>query len=503
MQISVARKGSNDIFEPKEVTSAGDLKKYILKVPYSFGVFKDNHRKKDNFIKADFLGLDFDEDVTLAEAEELFKEYMYIIAPTRSHQKEKNGKVCDRFRVILILSSPITDNDTFEATWHSLYEKYPKIDKACKDSSRQFYPSLSIYKINPEGKRVDPVAPAPKPEKKPVDTTTLLSGDRGKLGRDTLELLTVGASNGGRNHAVYKAAKDFQQNLFSFEEAHNIILRALDANGTIASDFQESEVVAAIESAYNREPKHEPRIEPRAYKMVKLGDLYKDKTEIEWVVDSLLSAGGVSLISGDPKAGKSTLVRQLIRDILRGGTFLGRKCKPGMIHYFAIEEQVQVLNSSFKRLGLTEDDNLWVHVGDPLTDNSYQDFHDLLVEQKPSVAIMDTGFDIVNVKSQNDYDEVKRAFRKIRKTARESGTHIIFIHHNGKDNGQFKRQGNGKILGSQAIAGGVDTILVFEVDGRTRRITSSGRQIRTWFRRELIYNEKDNTYTLGAEEEEF
>lgn len=500
MQISIGDAGNKRDFRAVTVNTFAELKKHILSVPYSLGIYKDGKRNKENFLQTDLIGLDFDEGVTLVEAAELFKDFNHIIAPTKSHGKEKNGKVCDRFRVILFLSAPITDNETFEATWFSLYEKFPKIDKACKDSCRYFEPSSSIYSCRAkDGLAVDVVLPKPKVTEKPV--LEVSAEQKGTLGKRTLQFLALGAPAGQKHNELFAAARDAHQNLYS-EDWFIVQMEAL-AQKTGDDAYVDSGAMQTIRDAFRKDPKHEPRIEPRAFKLQKLGDLYKDKTEVEWIVEELLSAGGVSLISGDPKAGKSTLVRQLIRDVLRGGTFLGRRCKPGSVHYYAIEEQVQVLNSSFKRLGLTDKDSLWVHVGDPLSDNSYKDFHDILVETKPTVAILDTGFDIVEVKSQNDYDEVKKAFRKIRKTARESGTHIIFIHHNGKDNGQFKRQGNGKILGSQAIAGGVDTILMFEVDGRTRRVSSSGRQIKQWFRRELIYNERDNTYTLGPEEEEF
>lgn len=498
MKISVSNYGKSKTYTPVEISNYSELEKVILSQPYSLAIFKDNLRNKENFLQTELVGLDFDEGVTLQEAEDLLKDYMYVIAPTKSHRKEKNGNVCDRFRVILFLSEPITDNATFEATWHSVYEKFPKIDKACKDSCRYFDPSTEVYRFNSKGIKITPVAPKPKEVKAPVEVSP---GQTGKLAKRTLEFLTLGTQPGQKHHELYAAARDAHQNLYSIEWFSQQV--ELLAEKTGDDSYVDSGAIKTIEDAFNKEPKHDPRIEPRAFKLQKLGELYKDKTEVEWIVDELFSAGGVSLISGDPKAGKSTLVRQLIRDILRAGTFLGRRCKQGSVHYYAIEEQVQVLNSSFKRLGLTENDQLWVHVGDPLTDNSYQDFHDILCETKPTVAILDTVFDVVNVKSQNDYDEVKKAFRKVRRTARESGTHIVLIHHNGKDNGQFKRQGNGRILGSQAIAGGVDTILVFEVDGRTRLVTSSGRQIKPWHRRELVYQEKDNTYTLGPEKEEF
>jgi hypothetical protein len=70
---------------------------------YSPGQFIDNYRKKDNFIqKSNLIMFDIDNGTTIAEAMVLLSNYRGYIATTRSHQKEKNGVVCDRFRVILV-----------------------------------------------------------------------------------------------------------------------------------------------------------------------------------------------------------------------------------------------------------------------------------------------------------------------------------------------------------------------------------------------------------------
>lgn len=51
--------------------------------------------------KQNLLMLDFDDGYKLDEALELFKDNTYVIYTTKSHQIEKKGIKCDRFRVIL------------------------------------------------------------------------------------------------------------------------------------------------------------------------------------------------------------------------------------------------------------------------------------------------------------------------------------------------------------------------------------------------------------------
>lgn len=485
------------------VPSLKKLSELICVKHYSLSTFLNSYRNKSNFLQAEAIGLDFDDGMSLEEAEEAFKDYAHIIAPTRSHGKDKNGVIADRFRVILLLDSPITDADTFEATWFSLANKFPKLDRSCKDASRFFYESQYIHAMREDGLKVEPVSPPPKPEKRTVDLATLPPGARGKLSKKSLAFLESGdiGDEAGRNRATFMCSKDLQQNLYSYEEAEDLIMSALTENGTIAPSFTEQEVVTTIRSAYNTEAKHEPRIKPKAFTLLKIGELYEKKSEMEWLVKDLLSVGGVSLLSADPKAGKSTIARQLMREVARGGSFLDRGCKKGSVFYFAIEEQIGVLNTSFKRLGVTEADSIFVHVGDPMGDNTFDDFRELLLETKPALAVIDTMFDFLNVESENNYKEVKRELRRLRAVARETGTHIMCIHHNSKGMKDDTRRGNRAILGSTAISGGVDTIMVVETDNEVRKITTSGREINRFVQYPLAFNKLDNTYQLGEKTE--
>lgn len=62
----------------------------------------NGHRKKDNFIPGqNMVAWDIDDGLSIEECQAKLKQYSYIIYTTRNHQKEKNNKVRDRFRVIM------------------------------------------------------------------------------------------------------------------------------------------------------------------------------------------------------------------------------------------------------------------------------------------------------------------------------------------------------------------------------------------------------------------
>lgn len=508
MQISIAELSEIALFEATQINTLEQMAELCTQKNFSPAIFKGGKRNLVSFEYAYCIGLDIDNDgrtpdMSLEQAKEAFKDYTHLILPSRSHQKEKNGQIKDRFRVILFLTEPISNVDTFYATWFWCKEKWPAIDPQCKDPSRFYYKHSAIVSIRKYGQRITPVLPKPKELKDTIDRSTLSAGDRGKLSYDTLWFLVDGTTKGDRNGTTYKAAKEFQQNLYTFEEARDKIINALQSNGVLASDFTEAEATATIQSAFNTDPKHDPRIRQKAFNLIQVGELFKTESKLEWVVDRLLTVGGVSIISADPKAGKSTIVRQLMRDVLRGEKFLDRQCKKGAVHYYAIEEQLEVVNVSFKRLGINKTDPLFVHVGDPLADTKMEDFHELLLEHKPILAVIDTMFDFLDVESENNYKEVKRELRRLRKVARDTGTHILLVHHTGKGQKGDTRWGSQKILGSTAIAGGVDTTVTISVAGRKRMVNTTGREIRGWSNREIVYNYENGTYSLGAEVDEF
>lgn len=113
------------------------------KFNYSAGTFQNGYRNKQNYLnKSNLLILDIDEGVTINEAKKIFEPMMFIIATTKSHQKEKNGIVCDRFRVIIPCESEITLNQKdYSRMMEEVYKDYPFVDKSCKDASRFYYPS--------------------------------------------------------------------------------------------------------------------------------------------------------------------------------------------------------------------------------------------------------------------------------------------------------------------------------------------------------------------------
>lgn len=106
-------------------------------------LFKDNIRNNKNFISTDSITLDFDEKVTHKEVIKRLESYgwNYILTFSKSHMKEKNGKIEERFRLLLPLAEPVKSSSHFKSTWNLLKEIFPEQDVACKDQARFFFRS--------------------------------------------------------------------------------------------------------------------------------------------------------------------------------------------------------------------------------------------------------------------------------------------------------------------------------------------------------------------------
>lgn len=89
--------------------------------------------------------LDIDEGMTIQYAKEVFADYYAIITETRNHQKEKNGVVCDRFRVTLLSDKYLyTTPNNYKGLMHNIQKYYGfTLDTACFDKAHIYYSNPS------------------------------------------------------------------------------------------------------------------------------------------------------------------------------------------------------------------------------------------------------------------------------------------------------------------------------------------------------------------------
>jgi len=486
VEISIGK--STKTFKPQPVNSLYDLSEIITKTNWSCGLFKDNHRNIENFISSQFMALDIDDSVSIEEAARRLKPYSHIIAPSKSHKKEKNGAIADRYRAVVVLDKTIDNSDDYYSTYAELMKLFPEADKACKDPSRFFYPSQEVYSIQ-QGKKKFSVKQHEVKKKEGVALTKT-----GQLSGPTLDLLLFGAEAGTRHGRLYKAAKDALENGYSIESFTDMISEMAARTGNWTGTQANDDDIKTIKEAFDSDPRHAPReVHGPTFKFQSISELRKNKNKMQWIVDGLFTKGGLSVFVGAPKSGKSTIIRQLAKCVARGEKFLNRKTKQGRVLMLSLEEQIEVLNIQFKQLGVTKDDDILVHVGSIQGDAASEDLAIACKELQPQLIIIDTLMLFVKSQNINDYTEMNKKLEQLRILARSTGAHVICIHHQNKSRDNI---GAGTILGSAAIHGAVDAAVIFNKNGHRRFIQSTQRAGKP-LNNEVIFTPDTQTYVLG------
>lgn len=339
-------KNLGEVISEEDFRTVNDLSTIISNRNWSPATFTEPKRLIKNLRSIGLLVLDIDEGCGLDAAKELFKDYVSIIATSRSHQKEKNGIVCDRFRVILFLDGEITNDKDFKATWETAYKRWPFIDKACKDSSRFFYPSPQIISVNESG-RLYPTSIASSSSSQSIDHSrrpTPGAKEHGDLWKSTYQFLVEGAPAGKRHTALVSAVGNMREQGYSEPECIDRIQEMINAGGDWTQDHLSEIDLKTIKRMYNRETKYpyrarenenfEKSVIVNAQELLDetftyLSDKDKvkgDPTGIEGL-DALLGGGfrtgELTVLMAQAKTGKNTLYHYLMYKYLQRGMSFG------------------------------------------------------------------------------------------------------------------------------------------------------------------------------------
>ena len=234
--------------------------------------------------------------------------------------------------------------------------------------------------------------------------------------------------------------------------------------------------------------------DPKRMQFTRLGDLLDEPEEDKpYLVEGLLPMGGDSLCVAKPKVGKSTLARCLASAVGRGDDWLGRRTTQGTVFYLALEEKRSEVRRHFQAMGGRNDDPIFVFCATSPEDGLSQ-LREAMKSEKPVLVIVDPLFRFVRVKDGNDYAAVTNALEPLHSLARETGAHVLAVHHLGKG----ERSGGDAVLGSTALFAAVDTLLIMKRSDRFRTLSSIQRYGTDLEEITLDYDEETRTLSAGV-----
>lgn len=433
----------------------------------------------------------------------------YLIASTWSHTLET-----PHLRVIipLLLPIPATEySDVWRRANQHVFRSH--IDPSTKDASRLYYapgcPFERQHLVLTE--RFDDAPPLdwrtlpaivepPRPTTFTPDLSGVVTADSEYRARCFLvkwhaDLASMAPETGRHNALLSKAVAAgglIASGVLSESEAYAALMSACESNGLLSDPGGAAEKTVRDGLAYGATMPWRPddlpdsptwrarieaprmgqdtvRSEPKTEQMSKpervgfvfttLEDLLAEPPEeVAYVVEGLLPTGGVSLWGAKPKVGKSVAVRNLAIAVARGETFLERACHRGVVLLLALEEKRAEVANHFRTLGGT-DELIHIHVGAaPATSKEgLAVLANAVALYQPVLVIADPVLKLIRVRDSSDYAELTRELEPVIELARTSGCHIAVAHHLGKQ----LREGGDDVLGSTAIFGAVDTLVLF------------------------------------------
>ncbi len=227
---------------------------------YSAHCFKDGYRKKDNtLVGFDLIILDVDSGTPLEIAKMILEDYTYLISTTKSHQKDKNGEIEDRYRIILPMKNRLElDPEQYSKFMKALMDDIPiETDNACSDSSRFYYSAECEHWYN-EGELFDGDKYIPNTQEE--EEYKKKGSQLAKKNVNGISQYIIRNEHGGRNNSLTKLALLLMDSGYTHEECKAEVLRV---NKQFQSPLAESEIQRTIFKTVMR--KEEIEVEEENY----------------------------------------------------------------------------------------------------------------------------------------------------------------------------------------------------------------------------------------------
>ena len=195
-----------------------------------------------------------------------------------------------------------------------------------------------------------------------------------------------------------------------------------------------------------------------------------DEAGIEWIVPGYVAKGAITELGGKVKTGKTTLIMNLVRQVVDGGSFLEKSTLKTPVVYLT-EQPITSFRHAMERSGLLgrEDVHVLLH-----SDTRALSWPQVASASKrecqrcgSNLLVIDTLPQFAGLKgdSENNAGDALTAMQPLQEAAAD-GIAIILSRHERKSGGEVGDSGRG----SSAFAGAVDIVLsIRKPEGNAKR----------------------------------
>jgi hypothetical protein len=217
-----------------------------------------------------------------------------------------------------------------------------------------------------------------------------------------------------------------------------------------------------------------------------------------WGWEHRLCIGGVALLAGKPKAGKSTFARAMAAAVAASISFCGSQTLKGGVWYLALEEHPDDIRRRFRLLVPEAGSDIRFFFG-PVERGLLSRLRDEAIRQRPVLIIVDTLQRLAQMSDTNDYAHTTNAMNPLLALARDSGAALLLLHHARKGEAADPQD---SIMGSLGITASTDCNLVLSRSATHRTLWSRQRTGPDLEETVLVFDEETGSMSLGARDSE-
>lgn len=195
--------------------------------------------------------------------------------------------------------------------------------------------------------------------------------------------------------------------------------------------------------------------------------LNSDAKPTQFLIDGLLPAGSIAILTGPSDTGKSMLSRQLAIDIALGKqTILGMNvnARYNRAAYISTEDFLGDWKHKLSLYKTSEDEvPLYANLNVLFDSTNLSSFINYIVANPVDLLVVDAFGDMFTG-DINDSIQVRRFMKPYKQLAQQYNTTVLFVHHINKSGEKSGTASKANVLGSQAIESASRCVLELRAD---------------------------------------